>query len=251
MHRAILERFREETGKLPIARMDTAAIQRILDKKSPSASRNWRKALSGLVKHAKTIGMMASNPLTDVTLARVKSTGHHTWTAEECEQFERHYPIGTRERLAFELLLQIGHSRSDVVRMGRQHVRDGVLSLTRQKTGVAFAVPIMPTLQRAIDAMLPSSHLMFLVTAQGRPFTAGGFGNWFREVCNAAGLPKRCTSHGLRKCAATRAADRGATTTQLKAWFGWKSADEAERYTQAADRKQAAAALAKLIAGSS
>ena len=70
--------------------------------------------------------------------------------------------------------------------------------------------------------MPASEHLTFLVTAQGKSFSAAGFGNWFREICNEAGLPKRCTSHGLRKAAATRLADRGATTTQLMAWFGWK-----------------------------
>lgn len=107
----------------------------------------------------------------------------------------------------------------------------------------------MPMLQKAIDAMPPSDHLMFLVTVHGKPFTAAGFGNWFREQCDAAGLPKRCTSHGLRKASATRAADRGATTTQLMAWYGWKSASEAERYTRSADRKNASATLGKLMSG--
>ncbi len=107
----------------------------------------------------------------------------------------------------------------------------------------------MPMLQQAIDAMPASDHLTFLITMHGKPFTAAGFGNWFREVCNEAELPKRCTSHGLRKAAATRAADRGATTTQLMAWFGWKTASEAERYTRNADRKHASATLGKLMSG--
>jgi integrase len=121
--------------------------------------------------------------------------------------------------------------------MGRQHVRDGTMSLKRQKTGVAFDVPVMPALQEAIYAMPAGDNLTFLVTAHGKPFTAAGFGNWFREICNEAKLPKRCTSHGLRKAAATRLADRGATTTQLMAWFGWKTSSEAERYTRTADPK--------------
>jgi integrase len=87
----------------------------------------------------------------------------------------------------------------------------------------------------------------FLITAQGKPFSAAGFGNWFRDVCNQAGLPKRCTSHGLRKAAATYLADRGATTTQLMAWFGWKTASEAECYTRGADRKRNAAAAGALV----
>ena len=77
----------------------------------------------------------------------------------------------------------------------------------------------MEALQNAIDAMPTGNHLTFLVTSQGKSFSAAGFGNWFREVCNEAELPKRCTSHGLRKAAATYFADRGATT-QLMAWFG-------------------------------
>jgi integrase len=162
-------------------------------------------------------------------------------------QFEAHHAVGTRARLTYELLLQVGQSRCDVVRMGRQHVRNGKLALKRQKTGVPFEVDVMPPLEEAIDVMPSSDHLAFMVTAQGKPFKAAGFGNWFRKVCNEAGLPKRWTSHGLRKAAATYLADRGATTTQLMAWFGWKTASEAERYTRGADRKRNAAAAGALV----
>lgn len=233
-----------------IGLMPTDALQRILDKKTPGAVGNWRRALRGLVDHAMALGMLKADPLAGVKLARAKpSGGHHSWTPEECTRFEARYAFGTRERLAYELLLQAGHSHCDIVRMGRQHVRDGVLSLQRQKTGVRFDVPVMPMLQAAIDAMPPSDQLAFLLAARGKPFTAAAFGRWFRNVCDEAGLPKRCTSHGLRKAAAARAADRGATTTQLMAWFGWRTSGEAERYTRGADRKQASAALGRLISG--
>lgn len=246
--RAILERFRNDHGEKRIALMHRAAMQAILNNKTPVAARNWRKAMRGFLDHVLSLDMIKVDPLAGVTMAKMKKTnGHHPWEAEECAQFETHYAIGTRARLAYELLLQVGQSRCDVVRMGRQHVRNGVLSLQRQKTKVEFDLPVMPMLLQAIEAMPPSNHMMFLMTGQGKPFTAAGFGNWFRDQCNAAGLPKRCTSHGLRKAAATRAADRGGTTTQLMAWFGWKSASEAERYTRNADRKRASATLGKLI----
>jgi integrase len=249
MRRNILERFREAHGDKRIALMHKKALQTILSKKRPAAALNWRKALRGLIDHCLSIDLISVDPLAGVKLVSVKSNGHHPWEPEECAMFEAHYAIGTRARLAYELLLQVGHSRSDVVRMGRQHVRDGKLSLKRQKTGVAFVVPVMPTLQEAIDAMPAGDNLTFLVTAQGKPFSAAGFGNWFREICNEAGLPKRCTSHGLRKAAATRLADRGATTTQLMAWFGWKTSGEAERYTRTADRTRAAESAGQLITG--
>ena len=199
-------------------------MQAILNKKTPAAASNWRKALRGFIDHCLSLDMIAVDPLAGVKLVTIKSNGHHPWELEECSQFEAHHAVGTRARLAYELLLQVGQSRCDVVRMGRQHVRNGNISLQRQKTGVPFDVPVMPALQEAIDAMPASNHMTFLVTAHGKPFSAAGFGNWFREICNEAKLPKRCTSHGLRKAAATRLADRGATTTQLMAWFGWKTA---------------------------
>jgi integrase len=249
MRRAILERFREAHGDKRIALLHKKAMQAILNKKSPAAASNWRKALRGFIDHCLSLDMLKIDPLAGVKLVSIKSNGHHPWEPEECAKFEAHHAIGTRARLAYELLLQVGQSRCDVVRMGRQHVRDGTLSLKRQKTGVEFDVPVMPTLRQAIDAMPAGGNLPFLVTAHGKQFTAAGFGNWFREICNDAELPKRCTSHGLRKAAATRLADRGATTTQLMAWFGWKTSSEAERYTRTADRKRAAASAGKLITG--
>ena len=89
-------------------------------------------------------------------------------------------------------------------------------------------------------------HLSFLVTQYGKPFTANGFGNWFRKRCNEAGLP-HCTAHGLRKAGASIAAENGATTRQLMAIFGWSSIKEAERYTNAASQRVLAKSGMKLI----
>jgi len=96
--------------------------------------------------------MMTTDPLIGVKLVSIKTNGHHPWELQECDTFEAHHAIGTRARLAYELLLQAGQSRCDIVRMGRQHVRNGTLSLHRQKTKLPFDVPVMPTLQQAIDA---------------------------------------------------------------------------------------------------
>jgi hypothetical protein len=65
--------------------------------------------------------------------------------------------------------------------MGRQHVRDDILSIRQQKTGTLVEIPILPELRVALDAM-PTENL-------GRAFSAAGFGNWFRDRCNEAGLP--------------------------------------------------------------
>ncbi|MDE5452732.1 tyrosine-type recombinase/integrase [Bradyrhizobium sp. CSA112] len=197
---------REDLGR--VALMHSTALQNIFNSKSPAAQRNWMKALHGWVDHCLSLKMIKRDPLAEVKLVKMKKTdGHHPWESTECEQFEKNHAVGTRARLAYELLLQAGQSRCDVVRMGRQHIRKGVMTIGRQKTGVPFNVEITPRLQAAMDAMPASNHLTFLVTAQGNPFTAAGFGNWFRDMCREAKLPKRCTSHGLRKAAATYLAE--------------------------------------------
>ena len=116
------------------------ALQGILNKQSPAAASNWRKALRGFIDHCLSLEMLAADPLAGVKLVAIKSDGHHPREPEECRQFETRHEIGTRARQAFELLLQVGQSRCDVVMMGRQHVRKGKLALKRQKTGVQFEV---------------------------------------------------------------------------------------------------------------
>ena len=58
----------------------------------------------------------------------------------------------------------------------------------------------------AIIAYTPIAGLTFLVSTTGAAFSSAGFGNVFREWCNEADMPKRCSSHGLRKAACRRLA---------------------------------------------
>ena len=133
-----------------------------------------------------------------------------------------------------ELLLQTGHARADVVRMGPQHVRSGTLSMRRQKTNVQFDIPLLPDLITEIN-LHPKNSLAFLISERSKPFTAASFGNKFRSWCNEAGL-KHCAAHGLRKASAVRHALNGASAFELMAWHGWKTIGEAQRYVEEANR---------------
>jgi integrase len=121
------------------------------------------------------------------------------------------------------------------VRFGRQHVRKGFGSIKTEKSGFAVTVtlPILPALARTLDAG-PCGDLTFIAGAGGKPLTKASFGMMFREACRAAGVPG--SAHGVRKIAATTAANNGATVAQLKALFGWKSDTMPALYTQSADR---------------
>ena len=106
-----------------------------------------------------------------------------------------------------------------------------------------------PKLRAIIDATKAVGVRTFLVTSFGKAYTAPGFGNWFRELCDEAG----CTglrAHGLRKATARRLAEIGCTANQIASITGHASLNEIERYTRAADRKRMAReAMAKLIEG--
>jgi integrase len=178
----------------------------------------------------------------------VKSDGHHTWTEEEIAQYEAFYPIGTKARLALALGLYTAQRRGDVVRMGRQHIRDGVISVRQEKTGEPLAIPVHPELQAALDAT-SVGHLTLLVTKSGKSYGANDFSEQFRSWCDAAGLPKACTFHGLRKAALTRLADAGCTVHEIAAISGHKTLKEIAHYTKAADQARLArGAMARMVA---
>lgn len=204
----------------------------------PEAGNAIVKALRQVFKVTKK-----PNPAAAVEYRRPASLeGFHTWTVAEIEQFDARWPLGTKPRLAKELLAYTGVRRSDVVGLGPQMARGGMLRFVefkgRRKLRKERELPILAPLQCAIDAS-KCGHLAYLVTEFGKPFTAAGFGNWFRRRCNDAGLP-HCSAHGLRKAAAKIAAENGATAHQLMAIFGWTTLKEAERYTKAADTKRLA-----------
>ena len=138
-----------------------------------------------------------------VTRAKIETEGYITWEEHHIATFEAHHPIGSRARRALALLLGTGQRRSDIVTMGRQHVRGDKIRVKQSKTGKTLMIPIGDELRAAIEAT-PADHLTFLTTARGKPFTATGFTNWFRDMCNEAGLPNGLSAHGLRKAMCRR-----------------------------------------------
>jgi len=252
-YRNQIDSFREKYGSRQIAPLTQAHIKGIIAAKAetPASANNLLDRLRGLMQLAVAMDLIKADPTVGVKNLRNKTDGFKEWPEAHIERFRKHHKLGTRARLAFEILLNTIQRRGDVVRMGRQHIRDETLSIVQQKTGTAVDIPVLPDLREALDAS-PADNLTFLTTDFGKPFSAAGFGNWFREVCNEAGVPKGYSAHGLRKAGATRLADHGATEHELMAWGGWKTLAEVQRYTKAANRKRLAkSGGAKLIAGTS
>ena len=114
------------------------------------------------------------------------------WTEEQVTAYERRWPIGTRQRVWLDVLLYTGLRRGDAVRLGRQHIRNGVATIKTEKSGftVEVTLPILPVLAETLRAG-PCGDLTFIVGANGKPLDKRSFGNQFRKACRAAGAIDR------------------------------------------------------------
>jgi integrase len=121
------------------------------------------------------IDQRQDNPTTGTKRIKSRTDGFHTWTEEEISQFEAVHPVGGKARLALALLLYTAQRRSDVVGIGRQHIRNGVLHIKQKKTSASLAIPVHPELARIIAAT-PSENLTLLTTSFRKTFTAAGLG---------------------------------------------------------------------------
>jgi integrase len=250
-YRLILERFRTEHGAKPVAMLTRQHINAILAQRigTPAAANHWLLMVKTLMTFAVEEGFRKDDPATAVKRIKNSSDGFHTWDEFEIATFEARHPVGSMPRLALDLLLYTAQRRSDVVRMGRQHVRGDLVHVRQQKTGVMLAITLHPALAATIEATKSKSgHLTFITTKHGRPFSVAGFGNWFRECCNEAGLHKHCSAHGLRKAACRRLAEAGCSANQIAAITGHTTLREVARYTKAADQQRMARdGMAKII----
>lgn len=240
-----------ESGHKLFSKVTKAAITKGRDRRkdTPAQARNFLDAMRGLFRWAESTGHVEIDPTEGVkNPPRKKNGGFPDWNEEDVAAYEKRWPIGTKERVWLDVLLYTGLRRGDAVRFGRQHVRDGVGTIKTEKSGftVMVTLPILPVLQRTLDAG-PIGDLTFIAGDRGRPLVKEAFGTMFREAAREAGVKK--SAHGIRKIAATRAANNGATVAQLEAIFGWSGGTMASLYTRAADRvrlaKEAIALLQK------
>jgi len=189
-------------------------------------------------------GGLVRNIAKDVPKLKHTTKGHHPWTDAEREQYKARHPVGTMARLAYELFFHTGQRIGDVWNFGPHHIINGMLVFTQEKNKarkpVQLELPIMPDLQTALNA-IKTGVQTFLVRHDGESFASKkSFANWFKDRCKEAGLPDRCSAHGIRKASATFHANNGATTIELMAVHGWRSLRSAEGYVRAANQKELA-----------
>lgn len=233
----IMKHVLKSAGHQPLSHITRASIVAGRDRraKTPSQAKNFISTVRGLFGWALDANLVNSDPTAGVKRPkRKRSEGFQVWTEDDIEKFQKRWNRGTRERVMFDLFLYTGLRRGDAAQVGKQHVKDGSISINTEKTGIRVTIPIQPELQATLDAG-PVGDLAFIATAAGVPMTKESLGNAFRDACRSAGIKK--SAHGLRKAAATNAANRGATERELEALFGWVGGQMASLYTRSVNRE--------------
>jgi integrase len=153
-------------------------VQGMLDdrKAHPTNARDFLRTLRAVITYAISVEVRDDDPTVKITVEVPNTGGHHSWTEDEIAVYRAHYSIGTKERLALEILLGTALRCADVIKLGPQHIHNGVLVVpTTQKTKQPVTVPVSAELATAINAAAPTNALLFLVNEHGRQFPAGGF----------------------------------------------------------------------------
>lgn len=249
-YRKALDPIVERYGHCLVAEWDKATkntprdVIEAIGEHHPGMANLTKAVLSKVMNYAIDAKVCERNPFDRLKSYRLGS--HHSWTDAEIAQFERRWKIGTRERLAFALLLYTGQRGGDVCKMHRNDIADGMIRVSRQKvrkgeTSEAL-IPIHSELAKVLAGpVVGMAHLV--TTAQGKALR--GMWTIFPAAVARAGLPENCVAHGLRKAAARRLAEAGCTPHEIAAITGHATLKEIERYTAAVSQE----ALAKKAMG--
>ena len=243
----------ESAGDKPFTKITAAVIEAGRERRAstPAQARNFLDAMRGLFRWALKAKFVKVDPTAGVeNPPRKKGGGFPPWTEEELLAYEAYWQRGTRQHVWMQVLLYTGARRGDVHTLGRQHIRGNELSFRTEKSqgSVVVTLPVLKPLRAAIDHG-PCGDLTFICGERGHPLTKESFGNMFSEAARKIGIKK--SAHGVRKIAATRCAEAGATVHELNALFGWSGTTMAMLYTQAAERKRLAMGAGAKMLGTS
>lgn len=238
-YRRVLEPLARAHGHrtAQITHLEAAKVIAKIGEDRPSMANLTKAVMQNLMKYAIKAGRRQDNPFIGIDL--FKTGTHHTWTEGELLTFEQRWPLGTRQRLAYALLLYTAQRVGDVAKMKRSDIIASELHVIQEKTGAELHLPVVQELEFAMRAY-PAKGITLIGHQNGRPMTARSLSEFLASAIDAADLPAKCVPHGLRKAAMRRLAENGRTEKQIAAVSGHKTLREVERYTAAADQRRLA-----------
>lgn len=230
----------------PVAALERVDILRWLDEMTHGAANKMLGVLKVLMTFAQDRGYRKDNPAKGIKL--LKGGEHRAWELEEMQAFEARWPLGTLERTGYALALYTGQRRGDVVRLTYKSIAGDAFRLTQGKTKTVLEIPIHPELQKAIAAVRPRCEAAILAK-KGKALNPIYLGHMMAKAIEAAGLPRECVLHGLRKSAAVALIDAGCTAYQAAAITGHMTPRMLELYAKGRDQVKLGKAAMLIWAG--
>lgn len=231
----VLGKFGQAHGHRMVRDMNRDHAHKIIEAiQRPGMANLTRAVLQRVMGYAIKRGWRNDNPFAGIEPHKIGT--RHTWSEAELDAYEARWKLGTRERLAYAALLYTGQRGGDVVKLPRPAPNATSITLTQEKTGTELTIPIKSELRQAIAAG-PTNIRFLIADAKGRPIKRPALTLLIRRAAGLAGLPKKCTAHGLRKSLLRRLAEGGKSSKEIASVSGHKTLKEIERYTQAADQR--------------
>lgn len=236
-------------GEAPISGLMPHHVRADLTKLPPHPANARLKTWRLLCGFAHDVGMTKQVATDGIHKPQApKAVKHAPWGGDEVAAFRASWPIGTVQRLCFELLYWTGARTNDAVRLSRSMIgADGLLVFRQSKTGHEALVPWTSNLP-AWAAHMESDRDMLhqclagcrgftFLEARGRVRSCKGLSNLISHAADKAGISGK-TAHGLRATRLTLVAEAGGSAHAIMTWGGHKTLSEAEGYTREADRRK-------------
>lgn len=241
----ILAKIEADYGTALMQDLEPRHIRADMRKFAPHAANHRLKVWRALCALWTKDDMIEQDPAKLVSKPDLPSSdGHTPWTRDDVEAFRTHWPIGTMQRLALELILHTGAAIGDAVKLGPGNIKDGWITYKRGKTGVQATCPLdecpdwfepSPHLRACIDAA--PRQMVFLSTAAGHSRSVKAARQWFAKAARDAGIEGK-TAHGVRKLRAIMMAEAGATTEERMVIMGHDTTAQTREYSKTADAKR-------------
>lgn len=159
------------------------------------------------------------------------------WTQEErAVVLDRTAP---HVRVAIALIMNTGLDPSDALKLTRHQIDGNTIWGERGKTDEEIAIPIGPTLRRALDAAPVHDAVTILANSKCKPWTYNGFSTvWhrFKMKLEAEGVVQPgLTLKGLRHTVATTLREAGLEERQIADLLGQRTPAMARHYSRSAN----------------
>jgi integrase len=246
IYRLYLDHARGVLGRFDIESIKRKHIRAYRDsmQDKPGKATLTIRIISALYDWAGEAMDVESNPAKGVKLIK-GGDGYQAWPEAAIERF---LEAASPELAAVFLVgLYTGQRKGDVIALRWDAIEAGGLNFKQQKTKTVLWVPIHPTLARVIES-LPKRGTVMLTTTTGRAWTSSSLESAFKRCRKKAGCDG-LQFHGLRKTAASKLAEVGCTTEEIKSITGHKSDQMAAYYAKGAEQKRKATNAMNKLAG--